>query len=94
MSLPDAAPFEVELASSGVVLTVPANRTVLSVVRDVLPDAPSSCGMGNCGTCATGVLAGEPDHRDSFLSAAERAEGRVMMLCVSRSRSPRLLLDL
>ncbi len=54
----------------------------------------SSCREGTCGTCETGVLGGEPDHRDSLLSDDERAAGEVMMVCVSRSRSPRLVLDL
>jgi len=94
VSIPDAAPFSVELARSGLVLEVPAHRTLLSVIRDVLPDAPSSCGMGTCGSCATRVLAGLPDHRDGVLSPEERALGQVMMVCVGRARSERLVLDL
>jgi hypothetical protein len=40
------------------------------------------------------VLAGTPDHRDSLLTDEERAAGDVMMICVSRARSDRLVLDL
>jgi ferredoxin len=57
-------------------------------------DVPSSCEEGTCATCETGVIEGEVEHRDSVLTEEERAAGRTMMLCVSRSRSPRLVLDL
>jgi vanillate O-demethylase ferredoxin subunit len=40
------------------------------------------------------VIEGTPDHRDYILTDAERAEGKVMQICVSRSKSPRLVLDL
>ncbi|MFE3281102.1 2Fe-2S iron-sulfur cluster-binding protein [Nocardia sp. NPDC059239] len=53
-----------------------------------------ACGEGYCGTCETRVLAGQPDHRDDFLTDEERAEGKTMLICVSRSRSPRPVLDL
>jgi ferredoxin-NADP reductase len=86
--------FEVELAGSGRVLTVPADRSILEVVEESGLTVLSSCQEGTCGTCETGVLGGTPDHRDSVLSAAERREGDVMMICVSRSCSPRLVLDL
>jgi hypothetical protein len=40
-----------------------------------------------------GVLAGTIIHRDSVLSAAERAEGKKMLACVSRGKGS-LTLDL
>ncbi|MDS0134407.1 MULTISPECIES: PDR/VanB family oxidoreductase [unclassified Amycolatopsis] len=86
--------FEVELAGSGVVLPVPADRSILEVVEEAGVTVLSSCREGTCGTCETGVLGGEPDHRDSVLTADERLENEVMMLCVSRACSPRLVLDL
>jgi ferredoxin len=49
---------------------------------------------GICGTCETPVLEGRPDHRDSVLSDEEMAANDCMMLCVSRSLSDRLVLDL
>ncbi|MET8851256.1 PDR/VanB family oxidoreductase [Amycolatopsis sp. NPDC004625] len=94
---PDDGPrtaFEVELAGSGRVLPVPADRSILEVVEAAGLSVLSSCREGTCGTCETGVLGGEPDHRDAVLTAQERAENEVMMLCVSRSCSPRLVLDL
>ncbi|MDX3659070.1 PDR/VanB family oxidoreductase [Streptomyces sp. ID05-26A] len=86
--------FEVELARRGTVLRVPASRSVLEVLEDSGVSVLSSCREGTCGTCETGVLDGTPDHRDSVLTAAEQECGDVMMICVSRSRSTRLLLDL
>jgi ferredoxin len=53
-----------------------------------------SCREGICGTCETAVLGGRPDHRDAVLSASEKAEGRTMMICVSRSIDDVLELDL
>jgi ferredoxin-NADP reductase len=54
----------------------------------------SSCAEGTCGTCETGVLGGLPDHRDSVLTAEERAANACMLICVSRSCGDRLILDL
>jgi ferredoxin-NADP reductase len=85
--------FEVEFARSGVVLTVPADRSVLEMAEEFGVDIDSSCQEGVCRTCETTVIAGTPDHRDSALSAKERAAGKTMMVCVSRSCSARLVLD-
>lgn len=86
--------FEVELAKSGMVLTVPPGRSVLRVVEEAGVTVLSSCTQGTCGTCETTVLAGVPEHHDSLLSADERAANDTMFICVSRSRSPRLVLEL
>jgi ferredoxin-NADP reductase len=86
--------FEVELERSGLVLSVPADRSILQVVREHGIDVPSACEEGVCGTCETRVLAGEPDHRDMLLTPAERAANRSMMICISRAISGRLVLDL
>ncbi|MEU8820569.1 PDR/VanB family oxidoreductase [Actinoplanes sp. NPDC048796] len=89
-----STPFEVELARTGTVLTVPAESSVLDVITAAGADVLSSCRQGVCGTCEAIVLAGEPDHRDSVLDDAERAAGTCMFVCVSRSRTDRLVLDL
>jgi ferredoxin-NADP reductase len=89
-----ATSFEIELAQTGKVLTVPADRSILEVVETADVHVLSSCQEGTCGTCETTVLAGTPDHRDSLLTEEEQAEGGTMMICVSRSHSPRLVLDL
>jgi ferredoxin-NADP reductase len=86
--------FEVELRASGLFLDVPAERTLLAVVREQGIEVASSCEEGVCGTCETRVLEGECEHRDFLLSEAERAANKSMMICVSRAKSPRLVLDL
>ena len=86
--------FEVELRRSELVLRVPADRSIIEVVEEADVDVFSSCLEGVCGSCETGVLDGIPDHRDSVLSPADREAGQYMMICVSRSCTPRLVLDL
>lgn len=86
--------FEVELASSGQVITVGPDETVLEAVRSAGVEHLSSCEMGICGTCETRVLSGAIDHRDDLLTDQEREAGDTMMICVSRARCPRLVLDL
>jgi ferredoxin-NADP reductase len=86
--------FEVELRSSGVTLQVPADKTLLEVVQSVRPDVPFSCTEGYCGSCESVVLDGEPDHRGSLMTPEEHDEERTMLICVGRSKSQRLVLDL
>ncbi|MFD5794627.1 PDR/VanB family oxidoreductase [Streptomyces diastatochromogenes] len=86
--------FEVELARSGRTLVVPADVSVLDAVRGAGVEVLYSCTEGTCGTCETDVLDGAPDHRDSVLTEEERAAGETMMICVSRCRGARLVLDL
>ena len=86
--------FLVELRRSGLTLQVPADRTLLAVIRDAVPEVPCSCEEGYCGSCETKVLGGQPDHRDEILSPEERAENNTMMICVGRALSETLVLDL
>jgi ferredoxin-NADP reductase len=86
--------FDVELARTGRTVTVTPDKTVLEAVGAVGVDVLSSCRQGTCGTCEVTVLAGEPDHRDSLLDDVERQMNDCMFICVSRSRSDRLVLDL
>jgi ferredoxin-NADP reductase len=86
--------FEVELARSGITLSVPPGVSVLDAVRAAIPGVMSSCEQGICSSCETAVLAGLPDHRDSVLTAKEHAANNYMMICVSRALTPRLVLDL
>jgi ferredoxin-NADP reductase len=90
----DNTAFEVELARSGRKLTVAPDVSVLDAVRAAGVEVLYSCTEGTCGTCETDVLDGEPDHRDSVLTDDERATGETMLICVSRCRGGRLVLDL
>lgn len=90
----DSSSFEIDLARSALTLAVPAGRTVLEVLRENGVDVASSCEVGACGTCSVGVVEGEPDHQDVYLSASEKQRGDRMMACISRARGPRLILDL
>lgn len=84
--------FEVELRRSGRSVTVPAGSTVLAAVRAEFPDTLYSCEQGFCGTCQQRVLEGEIDHRDELLTDAERDDS--MLICVSRARGERIMLDM
>ncbi len=86
--------FEVELASTGEVFTVPSGKTIIDVLEDAGHDVLYDCQRGDCGICETTVISGIPDHRDVVLSEDERSSGKVMQICVSRAKSPRLVLDL
>lgn len=92
---PDAVDteFEVEFARSGVTAQVPAGVSILDVATDNGLFVPRSCNEGVCGTCETVMIEGDPDHRDSVLTAADREQG-CFMPCISRATSSRLVLDL
>lgn len=85
--------FEIVLQRSGLTLTVEPGVTVFDTMRAAGVSVLGSCLEGICGTCEQGVLEGEVDHRDSLLDEDEQAENDCMMVCVSRARSPRLVLD-
>jgi vanillate O-demethylase ferredoxin subunit len=86
--------FEVVCAKSRRAMTVPEDKTIIEVLRANGIEIETSCEQGVCGTCLTKLLQGEPDHRDLFLQPDEQEAGTVIMPCVSRARSPRLVLDL
>ncbi len=84
--------FTVEL-SDGTEVEVGADTSILKALEDAGVPVLSSCREGICGTCETTVLSGEIDHRDSLLSEDERAAMDTMMICVSRCRGRRLVLE-
>jgi vanillate O-demethylase ferredoxin subunit len=85
--------FEVSIRSTGQVLHVPAGQSVLNVLRRNGVRVQSDCEAGSCGTCLTRVCDGQPEHRDTFFQQ-EPAGDKRMLVCVSRARSKRLVLDL
>ncbi len=86
--------FEVRIASSGQVVTVGPDETVVAAVARLGIEIPVSCEQGICGTCLTRVLAGQPEHRDQYLSADEQACNDQFTPCCSRATSRELVLDL
>ena len=86
--------FELVLASSGQVIRVEAGQTALEALEAARLAVPSSCRRGVCGTCVTGVLEGEPEHRDQCLAPASHAANDCFTPCCSRARSKQLVLDL
>jgi ferredoxin len=92
--LPEDREIEVVLKRSGLTFIVPPDKSILQVLIEEAVDPLYDCQRGECGICQVAVLEGEPDHRDHILSDAERAENKVMQICVSRAKTSRLVLDL
>lgn len=93
-SLHAAGRFVVHLARSGRDVDIEPDRTILDTLEEHGVFVPSTCREGICGTCECRVIEGDVDHRDQILSIAEKASNRTMMVCVSRARGQRLVLDL
>lgn len=86
--------FEIEIASTGEVLTVPPDKSITDVLFENSISIDTSCEEGTCGSCRTRVISGTPIHRDVVLSNAEKAKNDCLMPCVSRSASKRMVLDI
>jgi ferredoxin-NADP reductase len=86
--------FEIELALSGSVLTVGEDDNLLEVLEEAGYPVTSSCRAGICGTCLLKVLDGECDHRDDLLDDEQRTSNAMILPCVSRAKSKRLVLEL
>lgn len=78
--------FVVQLARTGISLSVGADESILDAMIDAGLTPDFSCKEGICGTCETPVLSGEIEHRDEILSEDERRSGRTIMICVSRCK--------
>jgi len=90
----DAGSFEVKIASTGVTVRVGSDQTVVAALAEHGISIPLSCEQGVCGTCLTGVLDGEPDHRDLYLMPKEQVLNDRFLPCCSRAKSDLLVLDL
>lgn len=86
--------FVVVAQASGAEVKVPVDKSILEALEEANIAAPFSCREGICGTCEVRVLEGTPDHRDLVLSDDERKAGNCMMICVSRAKCARLVIDL
>lgn len=89
-----AKSFEIEINNDGKILTVPADKTALDVLRANGYEIESVCEEGVCGTCIVDVLEGIPEHRDEFLTDEEKEENAMMTTCCSRSKSSRLVIEI
>lgn len=90
----DEQGFQVRLASSGRVVAVPGDKTVVQALAQAGVVVQTACEQGVCGTCLTRVLDGIPDHRDAYLTPEEQGANDQFTPCCSRSHSPLLTLDL
>ena len=90
----DDGSFEVRIASTGRVIRVAKDESVVAALAAQGVDIPISCEQGVCGTCITRVLEGEPEHRDLYFSDAEKAKNDQFTPCCSRARSALLVLGL
>lgn len=89
-----AGGFKVLLARSQRDFVVPPGKSILDTLLDGGIDVQHACREGVCGACQTGVISGEPEHRDSYLTPSELKGGKTIMLCCSGSKSAELVLDL
>jgi vanillate O-demethylase ferredoxin subunit len=86
--------FTVHTKKTRLSLQVPPDKTIAEVLIAAGVIVPMSCEQGVCGTCLTKVLEGAPDHRDLFLTDAEKTNNDQMTVCCSRSHSRELVLDI
>ncbi|CAI8904869.1 PDR/VanB family oxidoreductase [Pseudomonas sp. IT-P218] len=86
--------FEITIASTQQILSVPAERSILQVLMENDIEIPYSCEQGVCGTCLVRVLEGTPDHRDLYLSPSERSANDQILTCCSRAHGKKLVLDI
>lgn len=87
-------PITVVLNRSGKTIEVAPDQSIANAIQQAGVSVDTSCEDGICGTCETRVLDGMPDHRDSVLTKSEQEAGKTMMICVSRCKGGRLVLDI
>lgn len=90
----DDVAFDIRIAGSGRTIRVGRRQTALEALVAAGVPVQSSCGQGVCGSCMLRLIDGEPDHRDLFLSADERARRDRFLPCCSRAMGGLLVIDL
>ncbi|MCC9626071.1 oxidoreductase [Thalassospira sp. MA62] len=93
---PVGEPFDVHLVRAGIDITVGAEQSLLEAVEASGTPINCMCRGGACGQCETHVVTCDGDimHNDHWLDDDQRAQGQLIMPCVSRFRGKRLELDL
>lgn len=86
-------PFIAHLKRSGVTVNVGREESLLDAMEAAGLAPPCLCRGGACGECKLMVLNGVPAHHDHYLSEVERAANNAIMICVSRAKTPELVLD-
>lgn len=89
----NAAPFDVQIAGTGEIITVPADRTLLDALWQAGHSVDFVCREGICGSCMVDLVSGDADHRDDFLTDEEKRRNDLLMACCSRAKSGRLVID-
>jgi vanillate O-demethylase ferredoxin subunit len=79
-------PFTVKIPRLGKEIVVARNQTMLDALEAADVDMIYDCRRGECGLCAVKILhvEGAVDHRDVFLSDAQKAMNAQLCTCVSR----------
>ena len=88
-------PFTVDILNRDISVPVRPDQTLLEALLGAGVEMIYDCQRGECGLCAVTVLERDApiDHRDVFLSNAEKAENRRMCACVSRLTEGRAVID-
>jgi vanillate O-demethylase ferredoxin subunit len=86
--------FEVVAERSEKIIMVEAGETILQALAKEGIEIEMSCEQGVCGTCMCDVIEGEPDHRDVYFTDEEKASNEQILVCCSRSKTSRLVLDI
>lgn len=89
---PTDTALTVHLALSGMSIEVQPDTTILDALLANGVWAPYECRRGECASCITEVVSGEPDHRDLCLTHDQRRNS--MCTCVSWARSSEIVLNL
>ncbi len=84
--------YNVKIASTGQMVAVDADQTLVEALVGVGIEIETSCVSGLCGTCKVRYLEGEVDHQDYILNSDEQCE--YLTACVSKAKSELLVLDL
>ncbi|MCT8965223.1 PDR/VanB family oxidoreductase [Pseudomonas veronii] len=86
--------FEVVAARTGKTVRVAEGQSIVDALAAVGINIEISCEQGVCGTCLCNVLEGEPDHRDVYLTEDEKAANDQILVCCSRAKTAKLVLDI
>jgi ferredoxin len=86
--------FDIVLKTTGIGISIPTGASTLDGLIDAGVDPVHDCKRGDVEVCQMGFLDGIADHKDRMLNASEKAADKAMQICFSRSKSPRLVLNL